>query len=67
MIDRGYSLIEVLAVVTLIVILAAVAVPLAHNTLDRSRTAGAASYVAAKEQAPGIAILAAERSRDSKR
>ena len=48
MTDRGYSLIEVLAVVTLIVILAAAAVPLAHNSLDRSRTAGAASYVASR-------------------
>ena len=46
--DRGYSLIEVLAVVTLIAILAAAAVPLAHNSVDRSRTAGAASYVASR-------------------
>jgi prepilin-type N-terminal cleavage/methylation domain-containing protein len=46
--ERGYSLIEVLAVVTLAAILAAAAVPLAHNTLDRSRTAGAASYVASR-------------------
>jgi prepilin-type N-terminal cleavage/methylation domain-containing protein len=46
--DRGYSLIEALAVVTLIAILAAAAVPLAHNSLDRSRTAGAASYVASR-------------------
>jgi prepilin-type N-terminal cleavage/methylation domain-containing protein len=46
--EQGYSLIEVLAVVTLMVILAAAAVPLAHNSLDRSRTAGAASYVASR-------------------
>jgi Type II transport protein GspH len=38
----------VLAVVTLMAILAATAVPLAHNSLDRSRTAGAASYVASR-------------------
>jgi prepilin-type N-terminal cleavage/methylation domain-containing protein len=46
--DEGYSLLEVLAVVSLIVILAAAAVPLAHNSVDRSRTAGAASYVASR-------------------
>ncbi len=48
MTDQGYSLIEVLAVVALMVILATTAVPLAHNSLDRSRTAGAASYVASR-------------------
>jgi type II secretory pathway pseudopilin PulG len=46
--DRGSSLLEALVVVTLIVILAATAVPLAQNSLDRSRTAGAASYVASR-------------------
>jgi type II secretory pathway pseudopilin PulG len=46
--DQGYSLLEVLAVVTLVIIVAATAVPLAHNSLDRSRTAGAASYVASR-------------------
>jgi prepilin-type N-terminal cleavage/methylation domain-containing protein len=46
--DRGYSLIEALVVVTLIVILASAAVPLVQSSLDRSRTAGAASYVASR-------------------
>lgn len=46
--DRGYSLIEALAVVTLMAIMAATAVPLALNSLDRSRAAGAASYVASR-------------------
>jgi prepilin-type N-terminal cleavage/methylation domain-containing protein len=46
--DRGVSLIEALAVVTLLAILAAAAAPLSLNTLDRSRTAGAASYVASR-------------------
>jgi len=44
--NRGYSLIEVLVVLTVIVTTAAAAVPLALNGLDRSRAAGAASYVA---------------------
>ena len=46
--DRGYSLIEVLAVLALMATTAAAAVPLALNSLDRSRTAGAASYVASR-------------------
>ena len=46
--DRGYSLIETLAAVVLLVIIAAAAVPLALNSLDRSRSAGAASYVASR-------------------
>jgi prepilin-type N-terminal cleavage/methylation domain-containing protein len=46
--DRGYSLIEVLAVATLMVTIAAAAAPLTLNSLDRSRTAGAASYVASR-------------------
>jgi type II secretory pathway pseudopilin PulG len=41
-------LIEVLAVVVVIGTTAAAAVPLALNSLDRSRTAGAASYVASR-------------------
>jgi type II secretory pathway pseudopilin PulG len=44
--SRGYSLIEVLAVFAVITTTAAAAVPLTLNSLDRSRTAGAASYVA---------------------
>lgn len=46
--DRGYTLIEMLAVVAVIGITCAAAVPLALNSLDRSRTAGAASYVASR-------------------
>ena len=46
--DRGYTLIEVLAVLALMATTAAAAVPLALNSLDRSRTAGAASYVASR-------------------
>jgi prepilin-type N-terminal cleavage/methylation domain-containing protein len=46
--DRGYSLIEVLAVLTLTLVVSAAAVPLAHNSVNRSRTAGAASYVASR-------------------
>jgi type II secretory pathway pseudopilin PulG len=44
----GYSLIEVLAVMALLISVTAAAVPLAGNALDRSRTAGAASYVASR-------------------
>jgi prepilin-type N-terminal cleavage/methylation domain-containing protein len=46
--DRGYTLIEALAVLAVVAALAAAAVPLALNSLDRSRTAGAASYVASR-------------------
>jgi len=46
--NRGYSLIELLAVLTVMVTTAAAAVPLALNGLDRSRTAGAARYVASR-------------------
>jgi prepilin-type N-terminal cleavage/methylation domain-containing protein len=44
--DRAYTLIETLVVLTLVVIVSAATVPLALNRLDRSRTAGAARYVA---------------------
>ena len=46
--NRGYTLIELLAVFAVIATTAAAAVPLALNSLDRSRTAGAASYVASR-------------------
>jgi prepilin-type N-terminal cleavage/methylation domain-containing protein len=45
---RGYSLIEVLVVVTLLVIIAGAAIPFAHASIDRSRTAGAAGYLASR-------------------
>jgi prepilin-type N-terminal cleavage/methylation domain-containing protein len=46
--NRGYTLIEVLAVLAVMAATAAAAAPLALNSLDRSRTAGAASYVASR-------------------
>jgi len=46
--DRGYTLIETLAALAVIVTVAAAAVPLALNGLDRSRTSGAASYLASR-------------------
>jgi prepilin-type N-terminal cleavage/methylation domain-containing protein len=46
--NRGYTLIEALAVLVVMAAAAAAAVPLALNSLDRSRTAGAASYVASR-------------------
>ena len=46
--NRGYTLIELLAVFAVIATTAAAAVPLALSNLDRSRTAGAASYVASR-------------------
>jgi type II secretory pathway pseudopilin PulG len=44
----GYSLLEMLMAISLIVILAGAAIPLAHGSADRSRAAGAASYVAGR-------------------
>lgn len=46
--SRGYSLIEVLVVMALVVIVAGAAIPFAHATIDRSRTAGAARYVSSR-------------------
>ena len=48
MTSKGYSLLEVLVAITLMVILGGAAIPLAHNSVDRSRAAGAASYVAGR-------------------
>jgi prepilin-type N-terminal cleavage/methylation domain-containing protein len=45
---RGYSLIELLVAVTVMVILAGAAIPFATASVDRSRTAGAASYLASR-------------------
>lgn len=44
----GYSLIELLVGITLIVIGAAATIPFAHATVDRSRTAAAARYIASR-------------------
>jgi prepilin-type N-terminal cleavage/methylation domain-containing protein len=46
--NRGFSLVEALVVVTLIGILTSAALPLSQNAVDRSRTAGAASFVASR-------------------
>jgi prepilin-type N-terminal cleavage/methylation domain-containing protein len=44
--DGGYSLLELLVATTLLVIGAAATIPFAHATVDRSRAAGAARYIA---------------------
>ena len=44
----GYSLLEVMMAITVMVIVAGAAIPLAHGTIDRSRAAGAANYVAGR-------------------
>jgi prepilin-type N-terminal cleavage/methylation domain-containing protein len=46
--SRGYSLIEVLVVLVLLVLVAGAALPFALATLDRSRTAGAARYLSSR-------------------
>jgi prepilin-type N-terminal cleavage/methylation domain-containing protein len=46
--SKGYSLLEVLMAITLMVIVGGAAIPLAHGSIDRSRAAGAASYVAGR-------------------
>jgi prepilin-type N-terminal cleavage/methylation domain-containing protein len=44
----GYSLLEVMMALTIMVIVGGAAIPLAHGTVDRSRAAGAANYVAGR-------------------
>ena len=46
--SKGYSLLELLMVITIIVILCGAAIPLAHGSVDRTRAAGAARYVAGR-------------------
>lgn len=46
--SKGYSLLEVLMAITLMVIVGGAAIPIAHGSVDRSRAAGAASYVAGR-------------------
>ena len=46
--SKGYSLLEVLMAITLIVIVGGAAIPLAHSSVDRSRAVGGASYVAGR-------------------
>jgi prepilin-type N-terminal cleavage/methylation domain-containing protein len=46
--NRGYSLLEVLMAMTIMVIVIGTAIPLAHASIDRTRAAGAARYVAGR-------------------
>ena len=48
MTNRGYSLLEVLAVITIMVIVGGAAVPLGHGGARRARASGAASYLAGR-------------------
>ena len=45
---NGYSLLEMLMAITLMVIVGGAAIPLANSSIDRSRAAGAAGYVAGR-------------------
>jgi prepilin-type N-terminal cleavage/methylation domain-containing protein len=46
--NRGYSLLELLMVISIIVIVCGAAIPLAYGSVDRTRAAGAARYVAGR-------------------
>ena len=46
--SKGYSLLEVLLAITLMVIASGAAIPLAYSSVDRSKAAGGASYVAGR-------------------
>lgn len=46
--SKGYSLLELLMVIAVIVIVTGAAIPLAYGSVDRTRTAGAARYVAGR-------------------
>ncbi len=46
--SKGYSLLEVLMAMTIMVIVGGAAIPLAHSSVDRSRAAAAARYVAGR-------------------
>ena len=45
---KGYSLLELLMVIAIIVIVSGAAIPLAYGNVDRTRAAGAARYVAGR-------------------
>jgi hypothetical protein len=45
---NGYSLLDVLMAITVMVIVGGAAIPLANTSIDRTRAAGAASYVAGR-------------------
>ena len=46
--SKGFSLLEVLVAISVMVIVAGAAIPFAHNSVDRSKTSAAASYVAGR-------------------
>ncbi len=46
--SKGYSLLEVLMAITVMVIVSGTAIALAHTSVDRTRAAGAANYVAGR-------------------
>ena len=46
--SKGYSLLEVLMVITVMVIVGGAAIPLAHASVDRTRAVAAARYVAGR-------------------
>ena len=46
--SKGYSLLEVLMAMTILVIVAGAAIPLAHSSVDRTRAAAAANYLAGR-------------------
>lgn len=46
--SKGYTLLEALMAITIIVIVGGAAIPLAHSSVDRSRSAAAARYVAGR-------------------
>ena len=45
---HGYTLLEILVAMTILVIMTGAAVPFAHASVDRSRTSGAASYISSR-------------------
>jgi prepilin-type N-terminal cleavage/methylation domain-containing protein len=46
--NRGYSLLELLMAMTIMVIIGGAAIPLAYSSVDRSRTVAAAGYLAGR-------------------
>jgi prepilin-type N-terminal cleavage/methylation domain-containing protein len=46
--SKGYSLLEVLVALTIMVVIGGAAIPIANGGIDRSRAAGAARYVAGR-------------------
>jgi Tfp pilus assembly protein FimT len=46
--NRGFTFLDLLAAITIMVIVVGAGISMAHASLDRSRTSGAATYVAAR-------------------